>query len=90
MVSPKQIERLRRDEQSSSSNDSNHHEIYDSSELSADWRSFLADRKSERSLVNYLSDTFLSLVPKFLNDTQSFTIADGCHFEQRAKAFRKI
>ena len=56
-VSPKQIERLRRDEQSSS-NISNHIEINDSSELPADWRSFLADRKSKRSLINYLSDTF--------------------------------
>ena len=85
-VSPKQIERLRRDEQSSS-NISNHIEINDSSELPADWRSFLADRKSKRSLINYLSDTFLSLVPKFLNDTKSFTIASGFDFEQRDKAF---
>ena len=89
-MSPKQIQRLRRDEQSSSSNDTNHHEINDSSELPADWRSFLADRKSKRSFVNYLSDTFLSLVPNVLNDTQSFTIAGGFHFEQRAAAFRKI
>ena len=35
-MSPKHIERFRRDEQSSSSNDSNHLEINDPSELPAD------------------------------------------------------
>ena len=44
---PKQIERLRRDKQSSSSNYINYLEINDSSELPADWRFFLADRKSK-------------------------------------------
>ena len=53
-VFPKQIERRneRRDEQSSSSYDSNRLEVNDSLERPADWRSFLAERKSRRSFVN--------------------------------------
>ena len=88
---PKQAERLRRD---GSSLLSDHHssensflKINDSCHLPADWRSLLADRKSKRALVNYLSASFLSLVPKFLTDGQSFTTAGGFDGEKKDKAF---
>ena len=90
---PKQVERLRRDGSSllddsqPSVNTCSFWEINDSSHLPSDWRSFLADRKSKRSLVNYLSASFLTLVPKFINDSQSFTTAGGFDGEKKDKAF---
>ena len=78
-TSPKQIERLRRDSSSHGykSSDNNQTAINDSCELPSDWKSFLADRKSKRSLVNYLPSTFISLVPKVLTDGQYFTTTGG-------------
>ena len=88
---PKQAERLRRDGSSLLSNrhssENSFLKINDSCHLPADWRSFLADRKSKRALVNYLSASFLSLVPKFLTDGQSFTTAGGFDGEKKDKAF---
>ena len=88
---PKQVERLRRDVSSllddNQSSGNNFWEINDLCHLPSDWRSFLADRKSKRSLVNYLSASFLTLVPKFINDGQSFTTAGGFDGEKKDKAF---
>ena len=90
---PKQVERLRRDGSSlldasqSSVNTCSFWEINDLSHIPSDWRSFLADRKSKRSLVNYLSASFLTLIPKFINDSQSFTTAGGFDGEKKDKAF---
>ena len=88
---PKQVERLRRDVSSllddNQSSGNNFREINDLCHLPSDWRSLLADRKSKRSLVNYLSASFLTLVPKFINDGQSFTTAGGFDGEKKDKAF---
>ena len=88
---PKQAERLRRDVSSllddNQSSGNNFREVNDSCHLPSDWRSFLAGRKSKRSLVNYLSASFLTLVPKFINDGQSFTTAGGFDGEKKDKAF---
>ena len=89
----KQVERLRRDGSSllddsqSSVNTCSFWKINDSSHLPGDWRPFLADRKSKRSLVNYLSASFLTLVPKFINDRQSFATAGGFNRAEKDKAF---
>ena len=88
---PKQAERLRRDGSSllgdRHSLENNLLKINDSCHLPADWISFLADRKSKTTLVNYLSASFLSLVPKFLTDGQSFTTTGGFDGEKKDKAF---
>ena len=88
-ISPKQLERFRRDEISSAGciSDEIVSNIEDSSELPSDWRSFLAERKSKISLVNYLSDTFLTIVPKSLREGQSFTTAGGFDGHKTDKAY---
>ena len=68
------------------SSDNNQKAINDSCELPSDWKSFLADRNSKRSLVNYLSATFTSLVPKFLTDGQYFTTAGGFDDDKKDKS----
>ena len=90
-ISPKQIERFRRDECSLSesliSGTCMISGLEDSAELPNDWRSFLANRGLKRKLVNYLSDAFLSLVPKFLSHGQKFTISGGFDGADEDKAY---
>ena len=86
--SPKLFERSRRDENSTSHIDSTHfNNISDSTELPSNWRYFLANRALKQKLINYLSNTFLSLIPNFLSESQSFCTADGFAQERQGKTF---
>ena len=88
-ISPKQLGRFRRDEISSADciSDEVVSNLENSSELLSDWKSFLAERQSKRSLVNYLSDTFLAIVPKIFREGQSFTTAGGFDGHRTDKAY---
>ena len=86
--SPKFFERSRRDENSTSHIDSAHfNDILDSTELPSNWRHFLANRVLKQKLINYLSNVFLSLIPDFLSESQSFCTAGGFAQERRGKTF---
>ncbi|XP_070574571.1 uncharacterized protein [Ptychodera flava] len=86
-LSPKDIERLRRDKiQRSVGGEGKCDKIELGGSLPRNWQKFLTDRKQKRSLVSLLSDLFIIMGEK-LPPGQSLTVAGGFDNDRRDHAY---
>lgn len=77
-LSPKAIERSRRDE-SGDDIEANYNNIADDTVLPANWFKFLKVRTQKHCLIRYLSSKFIELVKDQLLDNQIFITSGGFH-----------
>ena len=77
-ISPKCIERSRRD-QGDEDSDSTVDEVVDDTPLPQNWSKFLHIRKNKHALIRYLSRKIVDIVKSHLQDDQIFITSGGFH-----------
>ncbi|XP_071951903.1 uncharacterized protein [Antedon mediterranea] len=86
-LSPKDVERTRRDSKQDSTADTQFSSIDVDDKLPRKWRAFLGVRSQKRLLVNLISSFFVSLASQKLHDGQTFITSGGFDGQDTDKAF---